>query len=185
MSTRLTVSDRENIANRMVAAALKERKAAHTAAENALAKRIYSDALGDPMLCLLADLPEGFVPTVPGFDLRVGGTYTRLEFGEETRIPYDKKGRVWLAIDGGTPVADDVFAFEAEKKAIKTTEQALKARIKGTLGSFTTVEAMVAAWPETEPYAPTPKPPRAALPAVIFANLNAEITAAKAAGVAA
>lgn len=185
MSTRLTVSDRENITNRMVADALKERKSAHKAAENALAARIFAHALGADRLALLAELPEGFVPEASCIDISVGGYWIRLEFAEPTRIPFDKRGACLIAIDGGTPLADEVFAIEAEAKAIKDMRRELDSTIGATLASFRTVEAMVAAWPETEPYAPAPKAPRAALPAVFFADLNAKIAAAKGAGVAA
>jgi hypothetical protein len=186
MSTRLTKWDRERIAEKMVADALKERKAANAEAHAAMATRIYAEVLGKKTLDLLASLPEGFVPTVSNFGVYVAGEWMRLYLPDkEYRCPEKLKRECWAVFDSGTPTADELFSIDAEKDAIEVAERSLKATIGATLNSFRSAEAMVREWPETEPYVPKHKAPVAALPCTTFSDINAMLEAAKGAGVAA
>lgn len=196
--TKLTISIRESIRR----AVLKHRFGAEvdtlTDRYAALASDVYDDLYSKEDRERIASLPKDWLPTVDQASVQFGGLsngYTQLSFnGSGFRFEYHSIGSRLNAEqtrECKKPVANKhrygcwkVYAadhrltrryekLQAERDALHEAIGEAKQQISAALGSLSSVEALIKAWPEIEPFAKTfavPAPAR--LPAIPAAALN-------------
>lgn len=154
-----------------------------------LALAVYKDFYSTKDRATMEALPDGWLPTDTTISVRFGSSYTSLPFDGHITGPlyaasggvpdvrrlirsrdlhicakgYDALSPMTLEYDRLAGVAKDLTRQigEAEKSAL------------AAVGQFTTLEKLVAEWPEVEPFARPYMVDRPLLPAIRTSELNA------------
>lgn len=164
-----------------------------------LAERVYEKVFTKKERSLLDSLPIGFVPSDCLINVATQFGRTGLQFsgkiswnllnGRLSNISrygaYDKNEDIYHPVPFtaranrktwtlGCSLADEIDQFVNDAAELSTAIDTAQSDLSATLSTFSTVEKLVKAWPEIEPFIPEPqKPKKAQLPALPVDKLNA------------
>lgn len=185
--TRITKELREMmVTNAVRKAGIFDRLEKLAEARHEFAESARVDALGGPAAAaaitalqaqqraLAASVPEcvraggELINTSNSIYLNIAGMAYRASWIGFRPTPYCHK------LMAGHPLVQLFLDIEAQSKALDAEREQLEAQVRAALGSFTTVNKLLAAWPEAAELLPeySPAKPKATLPAVPVADLN-------------
>lgn len=167
---KLTNATRKIILNRLISHRFDKPRDALMEREYALAEECYATAFDANTLATLSELPKGWTPMRTGYSGKVAGCWVELCFKDNKQWPYS---RDVPALSHPNPVAQKVLDFLHDRKEHAAAREAAANTIKGTLASYTTLEKLVDAWPEVEPFVFGLGTVRPNLPAIQTGKLNA------------
>lgn len=138
----------------------------------------------------LSAAPEGWFPKSTSVKVAVEETneVIQIQFAEAQRVPYevhDNRHGTHIAsiispdhpyMAARNAVRDAKAILDAMQKELSERERALRSRVKAVVESVTSVARLVEVWPEvTELLPEVHAGPKGTLPALLIADLNAEI----------
>ena len=198
-STRLAVWMKEQIQARLLEHAFSIQVMDLIADQAVFARRVYDDVIPPSTQVRLEELPDGWVPQVNHVSVQFGdesrnvtqvdfsgriGVYDAiaraLSHGDSESVPHKGRRVPYRMKDGVVKVYEVGSKLQRDWEELTNRRVALTAKIKeaekvieGTLGSFTTVNALINGWPEVEPFAAKYRQqPPSQLPAVPRQHLN-------------
>jgi hypothetical protein len=123
------------------------------AEQHALADRVYAHLYTEEERALMLTLPDGWLKSRGSVDVRVDGHYHNLEFDNEEfrRFPY---GRETIYLSSGHPIGRSVTAWARKLELHKEARKEALQQAAGALASYSTVGALLKAWPQVEPFLP-------------------------------
>lgn len=181
---RLTNEMRKEIVSKALSAAYGKREDAHHAATKALADALYHHTYGEAEK-IARKLPKGFANMSGHIEIEAAGFKERyatstmknsqLNMSIARPVPAN---HTWIKIKvgGAHPLNDQAQAVAEEYQALTRDKDALAAKLRSLTASATTVEKLLAAWPDGRKFIGKPPPPKAS--AVIPVELVPEINAA-------
>ena len=167
---KLTNATREIILNRLIAHRFDKHRDALIEREYALADECYATTFDAKTRATLSELPKGWTPMRTIYTGKVVGCRVELCFKDSKPWPYSQDVP---GISHPSPVVQKVRDLLHDRKAHATAREAATNTIKGTLASYTTLEKLVAAWPEVEPFVFGLGTVRPNLPSIQTNKLNA------------
>lgn len=185
---RLTNEMRREIVAKAVTAAYGKREDAHNAATKDLADALYQHTYGEAEK-IARKLPKGFANMsghieidAPGFRERystLGLKNSQLNMSIARPVPANHTW-VKIPVGGAHPLNDQAQAVAEEYQALKRDKDALSAKLCSLVGSATTVEKLLEAWPAGTKYVGKPIPPKpsAVIPVELVPEINAAIAGA-------
>lgn len=187
--TKITKTIREKIADALTKNRFQKPVLELFEARGVLALAVYKDFYLTKDRATMEELPDGWLPTSSSILVRFGSSYTSLSFnghitggfyavsgGVEDiyrRIRSRDENRCVKNYDALSPMTVEYDRLAGLAKDL--TRQIDKAKISAltAIGCFTTLEKLVAEWPEVEPFARPHMVDRPQLPAIRASELNA------------
>lgn len=120
---------------------------------------------------LMAELPEGWLPTQCADHVYFAGQWVSVEFGEPRRFLYEEFNTS-PKFGADDPVSKLFESIESRKYKLREARGEASAKVNGLLSEATTVKKLLEIWPEVEPFIPPATAP-VHLPAVPRAEVNA------------
>lgn len=181
---RLTNEMRKEIVSKALSAAYGKREDAHNAASKALADALYQHTYGEAEK-IARKLPRGFANMSGSIEIGAAGFRDRystsplknsqLSMSIARPVP-NNHTYIKISVGGTHPLHEQAQAVAEEYQALTRDKDALAAKLRSLTASATTVEKLLAAWPEGRKFIGKPPAPKAS--AVIPVELVPEINAA-------
>lgn len=198
-STRLCVWMKDAIISRLLQHAFSVQVLDLINDQGVFARRVFDDVVKPGEQVRLGELPPGWVPEVEQITVKMkeGASVEQLNlngyygiYGElsqalaqgdresvatiNRRCPYRVKGGVCAVYSVGDPLQVAHEDLENRAKTLRGQVTDAEKVMRGTLDSFSTVNALIKGWPEVEPFASRYiDRPSTQLPVVPRARLNA------------
>jgi len=182
---KLTNAMRDAMIDQAMGKAFDARDKAHDKATTKLADAAYAHEYG-AVEKAANKLPQGWcsMSTTVLIDCAGFGYYGRRDSQKNSMLRMSKERRVPryqtsnpVKIGGGHPLFEQAQAVADEYQAINRDKDELRAKLRAVVYAATTVEKLLAAWPECEAFLPasTPKPAGALVPVELVPELNAAL----------
>lgn len=152
-SIRLAVYMKDMILAALIERAFKEKQDALKARWTAFADKLYHETYPPALLKKMKALPDGFLRRDDDLKFKFGGDIKRLSWGPNRPISADHQCAVVETFPATHPHTDTYRDLERDQKQLDLLEQQRRAEIQAALDSATTVGALIAKWPEVEPFA--------------------------------
>lgn len=196
MAIKLTKLDRVAICEKLLARRFDEEEKALCAEADAIGPRLYDELMGE-WNERANNLPDGFMKRDSYVDIKMDGVESyfatqwnadeglrssilRTKYSSSTHyypLPEARaipRGEWPVELKKCHQIYKDIVDLNARaSKHIKDREETAS-QIKGILSAYNTVEQLVAAWPEVEPFCPKEKS-KQRLPAVPMESLNLKL----------
>lgn len=179
MSRILTNDMRDKIVTNVLKATFDERNQVHKQQGHDIALAFYTDVFGAKMIADMNAIPNGWLPTVQKFSIKVAGEWAEIHLAEFMRVPATKTGGCWAVYEATHELVDLYAAWKNAEDDLKKQKGELKVKVRALLDSVTTIKKLLEAWPEAVDYLPPPPAPTA-VPAIRADELNATIQQLKA-----
>lgn len=178
---KLTNATRDSIIDQAMAKAFDARDKAHEKATTALADALYQHEYGAAEK-IANKLPQGWVQSSSRLTINAAGFSYRRDALKSDQIKMSKERRTpgyapRVTVGGDHPLFNQAQAVADEYQSINRDKEALRAKLRAVVYAATTVEKLLAAWPECEKFLPaaTPKPAGALVPVELVPELNAAL----------
>jgi len=178
MTLRITESMRAAITIRLLQHRFERDKKALKRREHDLAMKVHRLRYSAAIRKHMNDLPDGWLPTAGMIQVHVGSYWRKLYFTENVRVQFiDQHGSFDLNKTENADLAAAIQKHFEEISALDKQEEDLRKKTIGTLAGFSTINRLVAAWPEIKPFVDQLgyDSEKKSLPAVIPADLNASL----------
>jgi len=188
MSTRLTISIREEISKAALAHRFADDVKALIDAKAEFAAAVYADLYSKADRQRMDELPDGWLENAENIGVQFGGKYTRIYFNgytygqiikatdykrEDRRRILDKHSR------GAAKVYEPSHKLCIEHDKIDQRERGLREaydtaerHLKSALAAVSTVKRLIETWPEIAPFATKFETEKPSLPALPTQHLN-------------
>lgn len=194
-SERLRVSDREHIVKRLLCHAFEARVIAHARARHDHAMKVYRDIFTEDEIDRMYALPPGWLNTTDDVRARIAGSDNTMHFGGtwdlgpelrkclsnsdvlknnvSMRYPHNMINRIGKVYDANHPLAEQYEDLQREHSQLHELILTARKKAEATVNSYTTVKALIKAWPDVEPFIKPSKPITSfPVPVIPIAELN-------------
>lgn len=168
---RLTRDMRDSIRADLLTEKFRESRELHTEQGFKLAMNIFKDVYGKHMTQIEA-IPEGWLPTITSIRVKFGASFTRLSLPAPLAVPNDDMVKCDAVYEASHKFSQAYEKLVNDKEIQAEQRAKLYNEIGAVLLSVTTTAALIAAWPEVEPYVKRHTPNAVQLPAVQIEDLN-------------
>lgn len=194
-SERLRVSDRENIVKRLLCHAFETQVIAHGKARHDYALRVYRDIFSEADIDRMYSLPPGWLNTLDEVRARIAGNDVTLHFGSTWDLgaelrkclsdvdvlknnvkmpyPYNMVNKINKVYEATHALADAYEDLSREHTRLHDLIITARKKAEAVVNSYTTVNALIKAWPDVEPFIAPSKPITSfPVPAIPITELN-------------
>lgn len=175
---RLTNDIRRSICKDAIKAAFDGRNEEINKQEAALAIKVYEQVIPQEEREAIDRIHECWFGTSSSLYLNVASSHVTLSSDRYFRVPEKEYGknnwsRIFATIKAG-PLADEIMTFCNAKEDLNKEQTTAERAIDALLSSATTLKALMAAWPEGEPYWSKylDQPEKPGLPALQVSEVN-------------
>jgi putative DNA base modification enzyme with NMAD domain len=170
MPTRINESIRHHVICRIVEDKFKPLQKALDERGKDVALAVYNAMYNEEQQKLMASLPSGWLCTRTRIEVSVDGERHCYYLAKDKPSPDNHRD---YRTTRRTPVGALIHKYETEKEAFEERKDEALRLARAALASHRTVEALVKAWPEVEPYLPKGSEPMTTALAVPVKQLNA------------
>lgn len=172
MATKMTMARGNGIVNRVVGSKFDELLKKNKDRWNVLIGKVIDRLIGDD-LALFKSLPEKWFPEAEHINVSFAGL--RDSFSSPQRVPTFVLDEVHV-FDADDTLTLEARSIYAEQEDLIKQRREMHEKIKAVVFNFTTIEALVQAWPEVEPYIEKPiSLPKSSVPMIPIEILNEEL----------
>ena len=188
MSTRLTISIREEISKAALAHRFADDVKALIDAKAEFAAAVYADLYSKADRQRMDELPDGWLENAENIGVQFGGKYTRIYFNgytygqiaqatdyrrEDTkRVMSKHKGGCAKVYEASHPLSTKHAEIEAKERDLREAYELAKRQTGAALSSVTTIKRLIETWPEIAPFAERYETEKPSLPALPTQQLN-------------
>ena len=170
MSSKLTISQKETIVNRVLAHRFDKATAALAAQTSAFAELAWRAVVTDADRLAVAKVPPDWLPKTAELRLKLGEAYHVVYFSPAREIPQCK--RRTHVFDAHHPVTTAFRMLQDDTTLSYAAERDAKQAINAVFQQATTLPKLLKIWPEVEPFVYGLGATSANLPAVQTEQLN-------------
>ncbi len=170
---KLTNAQRDTILKRIIAHRFDTQRDALKAKGTDLADKLYQVMYDDADRAILLSAPQGFFAYNHSIDVWMSNPKRHERFFFSKRMPLKAVTNHWLEIDSTHPLYSAFDEWFDAQKAFYADKSAAEKQVSATLQSFSTMNKLVAEWPEVAPFITGLTPVIKNLPAINVSALNA------------
>lgn len=178
MSIRITESIRDAITRRLLDHRFDKETKALLYRENELALRLYRAKYSASERKAMEALPAGWMTTETSIRVSIKNTSYRLSLAQPVPVPYVDQGySIKLEKLENDALEKTLNAFLKARTDHQNQVADLKKATAGALAGFSTINGLLAAWPEVKPFVDQLgfNAPKKSLPAVIPGDLSVSL----------